>query len=275
MTDEIPGLSTVGVQHAERVEVPDLAELFNRRMSEVMSKINCCHLGTVKSFNSAKQTVTASINYKAIVDGKLYEYPLLLDVPIFVYKGGNASSTMPIAAGDTCILLFNDRSIDNWLTTGDVSSAPNGERVHDMSDAICFVGISSFGNLIQGYVENAISHTMGTTAHNIFEAGHQILGGGKSLRSVFDDWFNGLLTHLISLAWAHLQLSGAHTNLAGVFTALAGESQISSGTRALCTAAAALHTVTSTNMLTQQAADLVIKALTGTVQTDHAKIVIA
>ena len=154
MTSKVPEANILGVQHAERVEVPDLAEILNRRMAETMTKINCCHLGTVKSFNSLKQTVTASINYKAVVDGKLYEYPLLLDVPVFVYSGGGSRITMPVAAGDTCILLFNDRSIDNWLTTGDVSSVPNGERVHDMSDAICFVGLFPYGGSLSGFNGN-------------------------------------------------------------------------------------------------------------------------
>ena len=242
-----PVVNVTGVQHAERVEVPDLAEIFNRKMMEQAAKLNCCHIGTVKSFDSVKQTVIASINYKAFVDGKLYDYPLLLDVPVFVYSGGGARITMPIAPGDTCILLFNDRSIDNWLTTGDVSSAPNGERVHDLSDAICLVGLFPYGGSIPGYSTDGPEMKQGNNLVKINGSGIHIQAGSNSFGNLFFTWLTDMLTQWIATKLAHTNLGTAFTALFTAFTALAGDGNLSSATRAAMTTAATAMTTAATS----------------------------
>ena len=57
---------------------------------------------------------------------------------------------MPITAGDTCLVLFNDRDIDNWFQSGQVGPVATS-RLHSMSDGIALVGIRSLANSIEGY----------------------------------------------------------------------------------------------------------------------------
>jgi len=130
---------------------PSLSDLLNLFKKNLMIDLNCHHLATVQSFNSTKQTVQATINYTQTIFNlneatKQYSpvqqnYPLLVDVPIIVLGGGNANLTMPIVQGDQCLVLFNDRSIDNWFTSGQVQPLASS-RLHSFSDGIALVGLN-------------------------------------------------------------------------------------------------------------------------------------
>jgi hypothetical protein len=74
-------------------------------------------------------------------DDTSVEYPVLVDCPYFVLQGGGAYIDMPISAGDYCLVLFNDRDIDNWWSTANVAD-PASTRKHSFSDAIALVGLN-------------------------------------------------------------------------------------------------------------------------------------
>ena len=59
--------------------------------------------------------------------------------------------TFPVIKGDECVIFFNDSDIDNWFTTGTQSSAPNSARIHDLNDALVFVGVRSLARSLQTY----------------------------------------------------------------------------------------------------------------------------
>lgn len=128
---------------------PELMDLLNLLRKQINLDINCHAIATIQSFDSAKQTVSASLNYKKTTlqrksDGTyenvLIDYPLLLDVPAIFLGGGLFRLTFPIAKGDTCLILFNDRDIDNWLQSGQVGPVASS-RMHSFSDGIALVGL--------------------------------------------------------------------------------------------------------------------------------------
>lgn len=139
---------------------PDESDLLNLHRKEIMLALNCHHVGTIQSFDSSKMTVTATINYtktffqlnpvtKSYVPVQV-NYPLLLDCPIISISGGPVNLTMPIAKGDECLLLFNDRDIDNWYSSGQVGPVASS-RLHSFSDAFALVGVKSTPNLLTSY----------------------------------------------------------------------------------------------------------------------------
>lgn len=129
---------------------PDLFSLINQQIDGAMSNMNCVSIGTIQSFNSSRQTAEISINYKRKIGSENKDYPLLLDCPVFVLSGGQSYLTLPVAKGDTCVVLFCDRDIDTWFSSGQVTT-PNTDRIHDLSDAIAFVGIRSTINFLSDY----------------------------------------------------------------------------------------------------------------------------
>jgi hypothetical protein len=120
---------------------PQIADVFSLMKRETMLDINCVQVGTINSYNSTTNTAQVSINVKRpLKNGTELEYPTLEDCPVFMLYGGSASITMPISSGDGCLVLFNDRCMDDWFLIEDVV-APTDKRVHSLSDGIVLVGV--------------------------------------------------------------------------------------------------------------------------------------
>jgi hypothetical protein len=120
---------------------PQIVDVFSLMKRETMLDINCVQIGTIESYNSVTNTAQVSINVKRkLKNGDELEYPTLEDCPVFMLHGGTSSITMPISSGDGCLVLFNDRCIEDWFLMGDVV-APADKRVHSLSDGIVLVGV--------------------------------------------------------------------------------------------------------------------------------------
>lgn len=149
------------------IENVNLNEALNQLKRDIFVNLNCVQIGIIQSFNAENQTAKVRFAIKQVDkienDGIkiLKEKPILLEVPCFILYGGNAFITMPISAGDNCIILFNDREIDNWFMNGDVQ-APNTRRAHDLSDAIAIVGLKNLQNTISGYITDGLRIAFGS-----------------------------------------------------------------------------------------------------------------
>jgi hypothetical protein len=127
--------------------------------------LNCHAVGRVESFNSAEQTCTVKISYTktfyrknedGTFEDKQVEYPLLLQCPLMMISGGVAGLTMPVKSGDDCLVLFNDRDIDNWFS-GLKDGKLNSNRLHSLSDGMIFVGVRNLESAIPSYdAENPV-----------------------------------------------------------------------------------------------------------------------
>ena len=138
--------------------LPTLSDLIDLRINLAMTGFNCVSIGTIQAFDPQTLTVIISINYKKLVKDaalaennidsvdKIEDYPLLVSCPVMFLRGGAARLTFPIAAGDPCLILFCDREIDTWFRTG-VTTTPQSERIHSLTDAIAIPGISSLADI--------------------------------------------------------------------------------------------------------------------------------
>jgi hypothetical protein len=88
----------------------------------------------IKNFYPDTQLIDAQPTIKRKLDGVLVDLPLLVDVPIRFFRSKNFSMTCPVEIGDHVLILFAERSIDNWLLTGEIKS-PENIRKHSLSDA--------------------------------------------------------------------------------------------------------------------------------------------
>jgi hypothetical protein len=129
---------------------PDMRRLLDNYMTLSALKLNCHRIGTIVSFDSTKQTASVQIAALAVFGDKTVPYPVLTQCPVFVPSGGNGCLTMPVSPGDSCLVLFNDRDIDNWYESGAVT-APNTARTHDLSDGLVIVGFRHQANPIVDY----------------------------------------------------------------------------------------------------------------------------
>lgn len=153
-------MSNTQVPFTAPQDSPELIDVLNLLRKNIFFDLNCHHIGTVKSFDADAQTIVATINYTKTVfilnpNTQVYapqqlSYPPLLDVPVVCLGGGGFNLTFPIAVGDQCLLLFNDRSIDNWFQSGQ-AGVLNSARAHSLADALAIVGLNSMNTSLANY----------------------------------------------------------------------------------------------------------------------------
>ena len=128
-----------------------LASLMQLEQLDTMNTINCHQVGEIVSFDTATQTAEVQIKMLKLYNGELKEYPLLVDCPCVVLGGSKGRITFPIAKGDSCLVLFNDKDMDNWFAGGQTMQ-PRTNRLHAFSDAIALVGIRNMQNKITDFL---------------------------------------------------------------------------------------------------------------------------
>jgi hypothetical protein len=149
---------------------PELKDLFALFSKDLMLKLNCHAIGTIQSFDPAEQTAAATVNYRktfklpneqGVYGLTTVPYPQLVDCPVIFLGGGGASLTFPVAQGDECLVLFNDRDLDNWFQ-GNLNAPPATPRLHSFSDAIIMVGLRSRPNVVQSFNSDNMQIKTGT-----------------------------------------------------------------------------------------------------------------
>jgi hypothetical protein len=132
---------------------PDESDVKEQTKKEIMMDLNAHHIGVIESYDAEKQTAKIRIAYKrarslqdestGVVTQELIPYPVMPEVPVMFLRGGNTSLRFMVKPGDECLLLFVDRDIDYWYTTGNSTSGCETLRMHALSDAVALVGIGS------------------------------------------------------------------------------------------------------------------------------------
>lgn len=142
----------------QSIASPDLAALLRQLRTDIFYNFNCHQVGQIISFDASNQTAQVQISVLRQVPDPTKNppvyvpraYPLLVTCPVFIQSGGSGHLTFPIVAGDPCLVLFNDRDLDVWWTTGN-TAVPNSDRAHDLSDGLVLVGFRNKANALSGY----------------------------------------------------------------------------------------------------------------------------
>jgi hypothetical protein len=131
----------------------------------LLSRLNTCCPGEVVSFDDATTTVTVcpAVQMKVVV-GETTTYVDMPEImccpcvlPMAAVRG--FALTLPISAGDPCIIHFSQRCIDNWLQHGGVQppETTNGSvRHHDINDAIVSFAATPLTQVFADWLTNGI-----------------------------------------------------------------------------------------------------------------------
>jgi Phage protein Gp138 N-terminal domain len=216
------------IQQNQIPNEPQLKDLLDLLKKDILLSLNSHHIGTVQSFDPDDQTIEATINYKktfyeldsatGLYNPVLLDYPLLLDCPAIVLGGGSAALTFPIQQGDECLVLFNDRDLDNWFA-GASNGAVASPRLHSFSDGIVLVGLRSLANAIENYDESRAALRNNQAAVGVRGDNNKVLITNTYPSN--STTLNSLIQQLITA------IKGITVNVAGVQT---GGSTIVSGT---------------------------------------------
>lgn len=221
------------VQQNRKLADPSMKDLLDLFKKQIFLDMNCHHIGKVSKFYPATQTIDASINYKKVfnirqADGtytyELKDYPPLVDVPVVILGGGSFNLSFPITAGDDCVLLFNDRAIDNWYASGQVVGVPS-TRLHSFSDAIALVGLKAAVNAIASYDETRAKLFNGQTMVGVSDSKVKIANAATTLNTLLQSLttqLQALTTQLSALTVTGVTpgggVSGVPSNAAAIAT---------------------------------------------------------
>lgn len=130
---------------------PGSAQALMQLVRRMLLEVNTAIPGEIIAFNPVLQTVTAKPCIKGTTitnEGQTVFVPLpqIIEVPVYFPFSTTTgfSLTYPVVPGDQCLLLFSQRSFDNWLTMGSVQdpSEPGEPRSHQYPDALALIGFS-------------------------------------------------------------------------------------------------------------------------------------
>jgi len=109
-----------------------------------LGNIHTAMPAAIISYDHTKQkAVVQPLLNKVWTDGTVSPYKPLENVPVIFPRAGGASLTFPVFEGDTCLLVFIERSTDLWLTVGGQVS-PDDNRKFDLSDGVAIMGLFPF-----------------------------------------------------------------------------------------------------------------------------------
>ena len=100
----------------------------------------------VVKYDHVKQKVDVKpLLKKKYNDGSVVEQPVIYNVPVGHPRAGEAFVHMPIKKGHYVWLIFGDKSLDKWLSTGG-NVDPEDVRSHHISDAVAYPGVYPFSD---------------------------------------------------------------------------------------------------------------------------------
>ena len=119
----------------------------SKNMKEAMKGIHTAMPGTIVSFDSSTglATVSPSMKFKK-PDGTTIDYPAITGVPVIIPQamGQGATIAFPIKAGDGCLIVVAEQSIDFWLYGQETDT----DLDFDLSNAICIPGLFPSANAV-------------------------------------------------------------------------------------------------------------------------------
>ena len=138
-------------------------ERFHRLEALIVQGLRVAVPGVVQSFSvgppavvsvqaATKELVTRNTGGETIsLSTKAFSLPLLTDVPVCLPTGGGWALTLPIKAGDECVVLFSDTSLDAWLQSGGTANLQTSQRRHSLSDGMAIFGLRSQPRALTNY----------------------------------------------------------------------------------------------------------------------------
>lgn len=150
---------------------------------------NTCTVAKITSVTNFAQkgtiTVKPVLNYK-YQDGTIGHMPSLLEVPTVFPSGGGGMLSFPLAVGDTVMLLFSQRSLDEWKVSdgSEETYTPLSSRVASLSDAIAVPGIfPTIRDMADRPNGSEVELKMAGSSVKMFSNGDVIVAAAKDLKA--------------------------------------------------------------------------------------------
>lgn len=117
----------------------ELTDVTNDSLITALANTHTILIGRIE--NVGATTIDVQPVIQRVVDGNNISLPIFPSVPPVFLQGGTSYDAHPIAVGDYCLLLVNERCFDRWYM-GEDGLPPLEMRMHDYSDCFALVGVN-------------------------------------------------------------------------------------------------------------------------------------
>lgn len=139
---------------------------------------------TIKSYDPS--TGLASVQPVAKFkkpNGETMDYPSISGVPVVSPQSANVTIAFPIKAGDGCLLVFGEKSLDYWLYGKETDT----ELSFDLSNAVAIPSLKNTGSpaMQKACSENAVVLQSGGTTLTV-KSGEVVIDGNLTVNGKID-----------------------------------------------------------------------------------------
>src|SRR3972149_1804614 len=179
----------------QREATPSLSEVFKQAMQSSLEGVKVAMPAEVVRYDHKKQLVDAKPYFKRkYQDGEVLDAPVIYNGPVAFPRAGDAFIALPIKAGHSVLLIFSDRSLEKWLTSG-AAGDPEDSRAHHMSDAFAIPGGYPFSNAADVNNADDVIVKNKDLEMRIKKNGKlQVLNSSNELLKIMEEW----ITHDIT-----------------------------------------------------------------------------
>lgn len=133
---------------------PTLAEVITNAVEFFLEDVHVALPGKINNYDPGDQRaeIQPLIQRRIVAeDGEeiLESLPAIPDVPVIFPRSGEFFLSFPLKKGDHVMLVFQERSLDNFLSAKKGQEVdPDEFRKHDLTDAVAYPGLYPFGEAL-------------------------------------------------------------------------------------------------------------------------------
>lgn len=188
------------------------AEIIFNIISKMLLEFKVAMPAKIISFDSIKCLAECKIMLKKKeIDSDYTDYPIINDVPVMFAHAQNALFYLPVQAGDDGLLIFIDRSLENFLAKNHNNTiAAQDSRNHHISDAIFFpVNFQPIYNNPTIPADNTAGLINGEMSLILHPTGKiEIKGASDEVLNLISSFWNNLISIINSIIIDTLVVNG-------------------------------------------------------------------
>lgn len=203
--------------------IVDEAAQLRESIDRALARMNTCIPGIIVSFDPETQTATVqpAVQAKTYIDGEsgVASLPQIINAPlIFPFAiGAGFALTLPVSKGDPCVILFGQRSIDNWHDKGGIQPSEEGisSRHHDLTDALVMLAAPPTPNVLGDWDSEGIvlRNTAGSSKVTVYDDSIVVQNATEVIIDTPKTTITGeLIVEGLATLLASMDLTGTFTN---------------------------------------------------------------
>jgi len=128
---------------------PELYDILQKYVNASLARMYVALPGTITNYDVSSKTCQVKPSIKKIYrNGDVVEMPIIRNVPVLFPQTKNSIISFPIEKGDEVLLIFSQRSIEDWKSKDGIVE-PTDRRKFSISDAIAVPGLLRKGAGLQ------------------------------------------------------------------------------------------------------------------------------